>query len=184
MFARMECNRGLAEARMFVWSLIRPTAIDLDVPRSMFSRGTSVPWMKSLVVVIREDEPSVVLSLDKRFASGRVLELLHTSKFTVVGKVTEVWPTDEDGVNLYRRSVMSLLPGLTQMSSWGLMALLAGLGSGIDVNELRASAFAAAGIEDTDGPTEQDEIQLGDVTPLLPMVSGPAVQILPLAICA
>src|ERR1700749_340072 len=65
------------------------------------------------VVVIREDEPSVVLSLDKRFASGRVLELLHTSKFTVVGKVTEVWPTDEDGVNLYRRSVMSLLPGLT-----------------------------------------------------------------------
>lgn len=140
--------------------------------------------MKSLVVVIREDEPSVVLSLDKRFASGRVLELLHTSKFTVVGKVTEVWPTDEDGVNLYRRSVMSLLPGLTQMSSWGLMALLAGLGSGIDVNELRASAFAAAGIEDTDGPTEQDEIQLGDVTPLLPMVSGPAVQILPLAICA
>jgi hypothetical protein len=50
--------------------------------------------------------------------------------------------------------------------------------------ELRASAFAAAGIEDSEGSAEPEELQLGDITPLLPTVSGPAVQILPLAICA
>ncbi|HXS45916.1 MAG TPA: hypothetical protein VN756_00465 [Solirubrobacterales bacterium] len=136
------------------------------------------------VVVIREDEPSVILSLDQRFASERVLELLHTSKFTVVGKVTEVWPTEDEGVNLYRRSVMSLVPALKMMSTWGLMNVLTGLASGIDVHELRASAFAAAGIEDSEGSAEPEELQLGDITPLLPTVSGPAVQILPLAICA
>lgn len=136
------------------------------------------------VVVFREDEPSIILSLDRRFASERVLEMLHTSKFMVVGKVTEIWPSNDDGVNLYRRSVMSLVPALTQVSTWGLMSLLAGLASGLDVSELRANAFAAAGIEDAEGADEPEEVQLGDVTPLLPMVSGPAVQILPLAICA
>jgi hypothetical protein len=136
------------------------------------------------VVVLREDEPSVVLSLDKRFASERVLELLHTSKFTVIGKVTEVWPTEDESVNLYRRSVMSLVPALTMMSTWGLMNVLAGLASAIDVRALRASAFATAGIEDTEAPAEPEELLLGDTTPLLPTVSGPAVQILPLAICA
>lgn len=43
------------------------------------------------VVVNRDDAPSVVLTLDKRFASDQTLELLHTSTFTVIGKVTQVY---------------------------------------------------------------------------------------------
>ncbi|HWC47905.1 MAG TPA: hypothetical protein VG448_03380 [Solirubrobacterales bacterium] len=138
------------------------------------------------VVVHREEEPSVVLTLDKRFTPEPVLELLHTSQFTVIGKVTEIWRSEEEGVNLYRRSVTSLVPAMTQMVAWGMIGLLAGLASGIDVNELRASAFAAAGLEFEDAEDEQEpqEILLGDVTALTPTISGPAIQILPLAICA
>ena len=136
------------------------------------------------VVVHRAQEPSVVLTLDKRFAPEPVLELLHTSKFTVIGKVTEIWPSEEDGVNLYRRSVTSLVPAMTQMVAWGMIGLLAGLASGIDVAELRSSAFAAAGLEPDVEQDEPSEIQLGDLTALTPMISGPAIQILPLAICA
>jgi hypothetical protein len=38
------------------------------------------------VVVSQEGEPSIVLTLDKRFVEGPALELLHTAKFTVVGR--------------------------------------------------------------------------------------------------
>lgn len=136
------------------------------------------------VVVHREQEPSIVLTLDKRFAPEPVLELLHTSKFTVIGKVTEIWRTEEEGVNLYRRSVTSLVPAMTQMVAWGMIGLLAGLASGIDVAELRTSAFAAAGLEPEEEESEPEEVLLGDVGALMPMITGPAIQILPLAICA
>lgn len=138
------------------------------------------------VVVRREEEPSVLLTLDKRFAPESVLELLHTSEFTVVGKVTEIWRSDEEGVNLYRRSVTSLVPALTQTVAWGMMGLLAALASGADVDSLRSSAFAAAGVEDdteSGEGAEKSEVQFGDISALLPGLNGPAIQVLPLAIC-
>lgn len=160
------------------------------------------------VVVLREEEPSVILTLDKRFATDQVVELLHTSAFTVVGKVTQLWPTEDDIVNLYRRSVMALLPALTEMSMWGTLGLLASVARAIEANDVRAAAFAAAGVSegadesdadvDTERPAEDEEsgsvnddageegegeVLFGDITALTPAVSGPAVQILPLAIC-
>lgn len=148
------------------------------------------------VVVHRDDAPSVVLTLDKRLASDQALELLHTSRFTVIGKVTRIWPNEDDFVNLYRRSVMSLVPALAQTVTWGMFSLLAGLASSLDVSEAEEAARQAAGLEaDTDDESEptdaegktddQAEIMLGDdIVALNPGVSGPAVQILPLAICA
>jgi hypothetical protein len=139
------------------------------------------------VVVRREGEPSVLLTLDKRFASETVLELLHTSEFTVVGKVTEIWRSEDEGVNLYRRSVTSLVPALTQTVAWGMMGLLAALATGADSDSIRASAFKAAGVEDDptdDNNAEGNEVLFGDIGALLPGLNGPAVQILPLAICA
>lgn len=54
-----------------------------------------------------------------------------TSAFTVVGKVTNVWPCPEEIVDLYRRSVVSLLPSLAQALVWGRVrtALVAGAGA-------------------------------------------------------
>ena len=149
------------------------------------------------VVVHREDAPSVVLTLDKRLASDQALELLHTSRFTVIGKVTRIWPNEDDFVNLYRRSVMSLVPALAQTVTWGMFSLLAGLATSLDVSKAEEAAREAAGLEaEADGGAgpaddeakktdDQAEIMLGDdVVALNPGVSGPAVQILPLAICA
>lgn len=171
------------------------------------------------VVVAREDEPSVVLTLDKRFVSDQSLELLHTSRFTVIGKVTQVWPTDTEFVNLYRRSVLSLVPALGQTVTWGMFALLAAVAGGLDPAGAQRAAYAAAGLGPTgeavnptaetaedqgeasehdesngeqseaapaDVPDDKPEVVLGDeaVQALNPGVSGPAIQILPLAICA
>jgi hypothetical protein len=175
------------------------------------------------VVVADENGPSVVLTLDKRFVSDQSLEMLHTSRFTVVGKVTQVWPTDAEFVNLYRRSVISLVPALGQTVAWGMLALLATLAASLDPAGAERSAYAAAGLspaeapaeaagettEDTDAVDDQGtrldeaaeedgaahpangsdakpEIMLGDVAvqALSPAVSGPAFQVLPLAICA
>lgn len=137
------------------------------------------------VVVHREDAPSVVLTLDKRFASDQALEMLHTARFTVIGKVTQVWRTEEDFVNLYRRSVMSLVPALAQTVSWGMFTLLATLAATVNAAEAEEVARAAAGMEEAEKPTEQAEIMLGDdVQALTPAVNGPAIQVLPLAICA
>ena len=172
------------------------------------------------VVVAREDGPSVVLTLDKRFATDQALELMHTSSFTVVGKVTQVWPADTDVVNLYRRSVLSLLPALGQTVTWGMLTLLATVAGSLDPAAAERAAYAAAGLkqagssayasnekgdaaEDADEPDtqgseqresqtaaaqveeEQPEIMLGEaVEALAPAVSGPAFQLLPLAICA
>jgi hypothetical protein len=171
------------------------------------------------VVVAREDGPSVILTLDKRFVSDQSLELLHTSRFTVIGKVTQVWAESTDFVNLYRRSVISLVPALGQTVTWGMLALLSTLARSLDPAAAERAAYAAAGLTpggdspsaaaqsadrpgptddveaeeagdgtDGDGPDEsaEDEIMLGPeaIQALNPAVGGPAIQILPLAICA
>ena len=76
------------------------------------------------IVVARENEPIVILTLDKRFVTPPALELLHSSKLTVVGKVTQLWPKDKDAVPLYRRSVLSLLPALGGATAWNILMLL------------------------------------------------------------
>jgi hypothetical protein len=158
------------------------------------------------IVVRRDDLPSVVLTLDKRFASDAALELLHTSKFTVVGKVNQIWRTEGDIVNLYRRSVLSLVPALAQGVAWNLFGLLGLAGRAIDVNSLQRSVSAALGIQpEPDGVSPSSEnapdakgASAAAVSPeapdvmfneeavgaLLPVVPGPALQLLPLAICA
>jgi DNA-binding NarL/FixJ family response regulator len=42
---------------------------------------------------------------------------LHTSRFTVVGKITEIWPDPGEVVNMYRRSVLSLVPELARSTN-------------------------------------------------------------------
>jgi hypothetical protein len=164
------------------------------------------------IVVVRDDLPNVVLTLDKRFVSAPTLELLHTSRFTVVGKVSEIWPTDGEFVNLYRRSVLSLVPALAQATAWGLFGLLGLLGGSIDVHAMQRAANAAIGLPVTDqesqraaseqvaggdeadhygGTTEGDAGSSPDImmspeaiAALVPGMTGPAFQILPLAICS
>lgn len=165
------------------------------------------------VLIAREDAPSVVLTLDKRFVTPPTLELLHTSGFTVVGKVTQVWSETDDVVNLYRRSVLSLVPSLTQATVWGVFTLLATVARSLDVASIERAAREAAGArpEQDEGPAETTvpettgaviitdaetddepedtggtgEVLLGDdIEALSPVVNGPAFQILPLAICS
>jgi hypothetical protein len=146
------------------------------------------------VVVVREDRPSIVLTLDKRFMSDQSLELLHTSRFTVVGKVTELWSSD-GFVNLYRRSVLALIPALVQTVGWGMFSLLATLASSLDPAAAQRAAARAAGqtVPDVENkadanpdPEQKPEPTLSDeaIKALSPAVSAPAIQVLPLAICA
>jgi len=156
------------------------------------------------VVVRREDAPSIVLTLDKRLTSEQTLELLHTSRFTVIGKVTEVWTQEDDFVNLYRRSVMSLVPALGQTVTWGMFLMIAAIASSAEPEKAEEAARAAVGLGTSNEPEEGttsgqpspgeansndtadgDDIVLGaDVAALNPGVNGPAIQVLPLAICA
>jgi hypothetical protein len=141
------------------------------------------------VVINRDDAHSVVLTLDKRFVSDQTLELLHTSRFTVIGKVTQIWPSGDDVVNLHRRSVMSLTPALSQTVTWNLFAMLGTLASSLDVAGAEKAAREAVGLgesEEHEEPTEPSEVMLGDVAveALNPAVGGPVIQVLPLAICA
>jgi hypothetical protein len=113
--------------------------------------------------------------------------------------VTQVWPSEDDVVNLFRRSVMSLLPALGQIATWGTFTLLASMASALDVRQVEDAAKEAAGVDSwsgeeeangegglgEDGTDSEPEVMLGDdVAALTPAVTGPAVQILPLAICA
>lgn len=137
------------------------------------------------IVVRREEAPSVILTLDNRFVATQTLELLHTSTFTVIGKVTQVWPTDQDIANLYRRSVVSLVPALSQAVGWMFLTMMGGLAAAIDVSALQRQAVEALNAEPEAIEQVQQEIMFGeDFQALLPTVSGPAIQILPLAICA
>jgi hypothetical protein len=171
------------------------------------------------IAVTSDTSLNAVLTLDKRFVAPPTEELLHTSGFTVVGKVTQVWRDTEDIVNLYRRSVVSLLPSLAQSTAWGVFTLLGSVASNLDVRGMERAAYEAVGAtfeadeppdavstaethseeapqEDAEGeralvepdeasPEEDDEIMFGDdISALTPIVTGPAVQILPLAICS
>ncbi len=163
------------------------------------------------VVVATEGSPGVVLTLDKRFADDTALELLHTSRFTVVGKVTQVWPTEDDVVLLYRRSALALVPALSQQVAVGVFSFLIGMAKAVGVvdvdaqiNEalrhdepaVRPAATAPTPAETAVDGTEtaaadragneedDDDVRIGnDIAALNPALSGPAVQILPLALC-
>lgn len=182
------------------------------------------------VVVNPEDGPGVVLTLDKRFADQTALELLHTSNFTVVGKVTRVWPANDDVVFLYRRSVLSLLPALSQQVVVGVFAFLFGMAKAIGVVDFEKGINAVLGQsgigsdgdesakaeQEADGPEQDrpsgtgaateargpdadadtaesgaaeagdsdDDFRVGDdIVALNPVLEGPAVQVLPLALC-
>jgi hypothetical protein len=172
------------------------------------------------IAVSNDDGPNVVLTLDKRFVASPIEELLHTSGFTVVGKVTQLWREPDGIVNLYRRSVVSLLPSLAQSTGWGVLMLLGSVAANLDVKGMERAAYEAVGATpEVEGPeqpmTEQsasaadetsphpedgtsqpgEEAQAGsagdneilfgpDVDALTPIVYGPALQILPLAICS
>jgi len=148
------------------------------------------------VVVQRDDAPNVILTLDERFITNQVLELLHTSKFTVIGKVTQIWPNEEEFVNLYRRSVLSLAPALVQTMSLGMLRFLIGLAEGVEADDALAEFQAATGIEaPSDGGDDVGGVRSGDdqsdvmisqeaFNAVLPGVQSPAFQILPLALCA
>jgi glucosamine 6-phosphate synthetase-like amidotransferase/phosphosugar isomerase protein len=155
------------------------------------------------VVVAQEDGPNVVLTLDKRFVSDQTLELLHTSRFTVIGKVTQTWPTAEEFVNTYRRSVISLVPAFVQTVAWQMFAVLGTLAKSIDPATAQREAQEVLGmpVEEVEEVKEQEgegvasdatntaaskEIQISPeaLTALSPILQGPAIQLLPLAICA
>ncbi|MHB1539150.1 MAG: DUF6414 family protein [Solirubrobacteraceae bacterium] len=148
------------------------------------------------VVVAQDEGPNVVLTLDKRFITNQALELLHTSRFTVIGKVTQVWPTDEEFVNTYRRSVISLVPAFVQSVAWQMFAVLGVLAKSIDPETAQREAQEVIGMPEDennnrdvpggDAAVSGDEVQLSPeaVTALSPILQGPAIQILPLAICA
>ena len=92
------------------------------------------------IVVTREGSPGVLLTLDRRFVEPPALELLHTSEFTVVGKVTRVWPEEGIFVNPYRQSALSLVPSLMQSVAWGVFMLVGGLARSIDVKAMERLA--------------------------------------------
>lgn len=136
------------------------------------------------VVVNRTDGPAVVITLDERFLTDQALELLHTAEFTVVGKVTHIWRSDEEFINLLRRSVLSLVPSVGQTVIWSIFALLAGIASAADPTDAQKAAMTAAGAaESVEAPPH--EVRFGDdIAALQPVIQGPAIQVLPLAICA
>lgn len=162
------------------------------------------------VVVQRDDAPNVILTLDERFISDQVLELLHTSRFTVIGKVTQVWSGEEEFVNLYRRSVVSLVPALAQSVSMGMWRFLIGLAEGAQDGDPLTESQSTAMSDDRDQVSEQqperEDAGEGDEDPqetdapdpeaddvvisqeafqaVIPVVASPAFQLLPLAICA
>ena len=156
------------------------------------------------IVVAKEGEPGAILTLDKRFLSPPTIEFLHTSQFTVVGKITQVWRNADDVVPLYRRSVLSLVPALGSAIAWNVLMLLGTIAKSLDVKEIERSAWAAFGAtppeptaelpadssESATPPSESsaaepDDVRFGDdVAALNPAVIGKAFQILPLAICS
>jgi hypothetical protein len=111
------------------------------------------------IAVDRGDLPPAVLTLDRRFVSEPTLELLHTSRFTVVGKISQIWPDPGEFVNMYRRSVLSLVPALAQSTAWGLFGLLGAMGKSFDVAAMQRSANAAVGITSPEGaPTNVSDV--------------------------
>ncbi len=116
------------------------------------------------MVVRREGKPSVVITLDKRFVTPLTLELLHTSEFMVVGKLTQTWDEADQAVNLYRRSVLSLVPSLGQSISWAVFALLATMSRGFDPKAMERSAWTALGVDppQTADPNQAEASETAD----------------------
>lgn len=136
------------------------------------------------VVVRKEDATSIVVTLDNRFVTDQALELMHTSQFTVIGKVTQVWESNTDFVDLYRRSVLSLVPALGQSMGWLVLGPVGMMAAGINPMDVQKSVASSLGL-----PAPEDsqpfEPRIGnDVQAALPGLQGPAIQILPLAVCA
>jgi hypothetical protein len=152
-------------------------------------------------VVVRsvDGSPGVLMTLDKRFVKSNTLELIHTSEFTVVGKVTRRWDESEEFVNLFRGSSLSLVPRLAGVVSMMVWKLLIDLGKNIDFEAEHASVFGPPD-EDEDADShashqpESDEkleqapdenLSIGDdALALMPGLDLPAYQLLPLAISA
>lgn len=158
--------------------------------------------MVDVVVRSVDGSPGVLLTLDKRFVKPNTLELIHTSEFTVVGKVTRRWDESEEFVNLFRGSSLSLVPRLAGVVSMMVWKLLIEMGKNVDFESEHASVFGvdesdddpeATGADDgaTSAQTESDPedadevLSIGeDALALNPALDLPAYQMLPLAICA
>jgi hypothetical protein len=78
--------------------------------------------------------------------------------------------------------------------TWSMIGLLATIAAGVDAREAEQSARAAAGETKSDDATDvaaeesttqsDEELMFSfDVEALIPIVNGPAIQVLPLAIC-
>jgi hypothetical protein len=171
------------------------------------------------IVVNREEKPSVLLTLDRRFVEPPAMELLHTSEFRLVGKVTQVWRDAGVPVVLFRRSSLALVPSLAQSVAWVVFGLLGvparavnaddvqksvveAMGGSIDESPPAASAATAtaggvaspgpAGAEASGEPSAdpipevpaEDFVVGRDVEALYALLSAPALQVLPLALCS
>lgn len=137
------------------------------------------------LVVNGKDAPTALLTLDDQFVTNRVIELMHTSNFTVVGKVTQMWKDNTEVVSLYRRSVLSIIPALGPFLAFHLLAGMFGLASAVDLTAAQQALAEATG-EDLPAQTEEPQALVSNevVQALVPFVPGPAIQILPLAVCA
>jgi hypothetical protein len=122
----------------------------------------------------------------------------------VIGKVTQLWPSEDDFVNLYRRSVLSLVPSLVQTVTWNMLGFLFALAKSLPADETEQAAWEISGMKKPGAAADQtadadavddsvstttvdgDDVVIGEeaVNALHPGVNGPAFQVLPLAICA
>lgn len=148
------------------------------------------------VVVSRDDAPNVVVTLDRGYETAKSREIIHTSSFMALGTVTNVWPTEDDIVETWRRSAASAVPAVAQRISATIFQMLVGIAHGIgDVDldaEIRQNVLGeeapVSELLSTDQDDEEsnwlDDIRVpNDVGALHPVISGPAFQVLPLALC-
>jgi len=172
------------------------------------------------IVVNRENQPSVLLTLDRRFVEPPAMELLHTSEFRLIGKVTQLWRDEAVPVVLFRRSSLALVPSLAQSVAWAVFGLLGMMARAIRADDVQKSVVNALGgsvdespatdSDEDDGPGESrlppdvdadaapeqsadppsqplltDDFIIGrDVEALYALLSAPAIQVLPLALCS
>lgn len=164
---------------------------DVDGLRSLLQRLLEDLDRSGLidVAIDREDDVSLVLTLNQSFLGSTTVEMLHTTSFRVIGKVTAVADADGKPFNLYRRSSISLIPALSQAAGYGMLTALFGLAQAAGGN-FEADAREQLGLPPPEeagndyGEADGDGPRVGeDVAAINPAVSGPAVQILPLAIC-
>jgi hypothetical protein len=171
------------------------------------------------IFVNREDQPSVLLTLDRRFVEPPAMELLHTSEFRLIGKVTQVWRDEGVPVVLFRRSSLALVPSMAQSVAWAVFGLLGMMARAIRADDVQKTVVSALGgsvdeppaarsdedpgvgevtsptaanvdpgSEESAEPTPEpfaDDFVIGqDVEALYALLSAPAFQVLPLALCS